>query len=379
MKIIICDYSNNKLCKIYHILHPYLIFRHINGSTTRQKNPNVESNDMKKIMVNAQVTSIISILELSSMVLYAVIIKLNKGTSFFSLIYAMAVYDVMLPYAFLMNTSHNKTRVVSLGWSNVISNIVGNNINTLQKKDDNLTEVTRLDDVPNDDTSKHKKETLKKENKPKKDTKDKIFTITSHGNAEPTNVLKVGAMLHVPFDETPSTSKPAFEVERYNIKPLSVNEFLLQGCHRKSLRRLVLEMNNCGSDEDLYLEYFRCIVAVHDRRECGEVLSAVELEKELSPSRKNDNQAKDSKSKGKGKSAKSSNSVIKALIENDSSNEGDGNTTDRCFNKLQLKGSLKTRNSKRKDILDMIVLMNSSEQIFWDMIEKLIDLEETFI
>ena len=72
---------------------------------------------MKKILVNAQVTSVISFLEFSTMVLYTVIIKLNKGTSFYSLIYAMAVYDVLLPYAFLMNTSHNKTRVVSLGLS----------------------------------------------------------------------------------------------------------------------------------------------------------------------------------------------------------------------------------------------------------------------
>ena len=157
-------------------------------------------------MVNAQVTSIISFLELSTTVLYTVIIKLNKGTSFYSLIYAMAVYDVILPYAFLMNTSHNKSRVVSLGWNNVILNILGIN-NTLQKEDD----------VSNDDTSKHQK-TLKKENKPKKDDKDKIFTMTSHSNAEPTNVLNVGAMLHVPFDETPSTRKTAVEVEYCNIK-----------------------------------------------------------------------------------------------------------------------------------------------------------------
>ena len=134
------------------------------------------------------------------------------------------------------------------------------------------------------------------------------------------------------------------EYQVYNIKPLSVNELLLQGCQQKSLKRLVLQMNNCGTDEDLYLEYFRCLVAVHDLRENGEVFSAVELKKELSLRSKNDNQANDTKSKGKGKSAKSLNSVIKALIENDSSNEGDGKTTDRCFNKLQLKGSLKTRN-----------------------------------
>ena len=187
---------------------------------------------MKKIMVNAQVTSIISFLELSSMVLYTVIIKLNKGTSFYSLIYAMVVYDVILPYAFHMNTSHNKTRVVSLGWTNVILNILGNN-NTLQKKDDLL----------NDHTSQHKKEDFKKKNTPEKDAKDEIFTITSHSNTEPKNVSKVGAMLHVPFDETPSTSPTAVEVECYNLKPLRVNELLLQGCHQK------ISKQTCFTDE----------------------------------------------------------------------------------------------------------------------------------
>mgnify|MGYP001478494899 CR=1 FL=1 len=322
---------------------------------------------MKKLFVNAQVTATISLIEMGTNVLHTTLLKYHRGTNFYNLLQSMIVYDIVLPYAFLMNTSHNKSRVVSLGWNNVISNILGVN-NTLQKEDD----------VPKEDTREHQK-ALKKENKPKKDDKDKIFTITSHTNAEPTNVLKVGAMLHVPFDETPSTSKPAFEVERYNIKPLSVNEFLLQGCHRKSLRKLFLQMNNCGSDEDLYLEYFRCIVAVHDRRECGEILSAVELEKELSSSRENDNQAKDKKSKGKGKSAKSSNSVIKALIENGSSNQGDGNIRDDRFHKIQLKGNLERRNLKRKDILNVIVSMNNCDQIFWDRIEKLIDLEESFI
>ena len=280
----------------------------------------------------------------------------------------MAVYDVLLPYAFLMNTSHNKTRVVSLGWTNVILNILGNN-NTSQKEDD----------VPNDNNSKDKKQALKKENKTNKDAKDEIFTITSHGNAEPTNVLEVNAMLNVPFDVTPSTSKTAFEMECYNMKPLSVNELLLQGCHQKSLNRLLLEMNNFGSDEDLYLDYFRCLVDVHDRRKCGEVLSAVDLEKELSPSCKHDNLAKDIKFKRKGISAKSSNSAIKTLIENDSSNQRDGNIRDDCSYKIHLKGDLEQRNIKRKGILDVIVSMNTSDQIFWDMIENLIDLEESFI
>ena len=87
----------------------------------------------------------------------------------------------------------------------------------------------------------------------------------------------------------------------------------------------------------------------------------------------------DTKSKGKGKPAKSSNSVLKALIKNDSSNQGDGNIRDDCFYKTHLKGNLERRNIRRKSILDVIVCMNTSDQIFWDMIEKLIDLDKSFI
>ena len=103
------------------------------------------------------------------------------------------------------------------------------------------------------------------------------------------------------------------------------------------------------------------------------------LRKKFSCAIKTTTKQKDTKSKGKGKLAKSLNSVLKALIENDSSNQGDGNIRDDYFYKTHLKGNLERRNIRRKSILDVIVCMNTSDQIFWDMIEKLIDLEESFI
>ena len=171
---------------------------------------------MKKIMVNAQVTSIISFLELSTTVLHTVIIKLNKGTSVYSLIYAMAVYDVILPYAFLMNTSHNKSRVVALGWNNVILNILGIN-NKLQKEGV----------VPNDDTSKHQK-TLKKENKPKKDDKDKIYTIASHSNAEPT------------VDKNESEAKDETKVEQSPAKKPKLDENVSDNSNAKRKQETIV-------------------------------------------------------------------------------------------------------------------------------------------
>ena len=80
--------------------------------------------NLKKVRVNAEVKAMISCLEFFSNVLYAIITGLlTVRKSFITLLPIMTVYLVLLPYAFLMNTSHNKNRIVELGWRNVIRNL----------------------------------------------------------------------------------------------------------------------------------------------------------------------------------------------------------------------------------------------------------------
>ena len=77
----------------------------------------------KKILVNSQITAMISMLESTSNVAFIIVIWYFKGTTYFSLLIPLTVYVVILPHAFLMNTSDNKNRIVEEGWKNVFKNI----------------------------------------------------------------------------------------------------------------------------------------------------------------------------------------------------------------------------------------------------------------
>ena len=88
--------------------------------------------NMKKVRVNAEVKAMISCLESFSNILYAIITGLlTVRKSFITLLPIMTVYLVLLPYAFLMNTSHNKNRIVELGWKNVIRNLFRRTTNVI--------------------------------------------------------------------------------------------------------------------------------------------------------------------------------------------------------------------------------------------------------
>ena len=87
-------------------------------------NQDGQTISQRKILVNAQVKAMISLLELLSNVVYMVIIVSTVKTSYTTLIQIMFLYMILLPYAFLMNTSHNKKRIVEYGWSNVLKNLI---------------------------------------------------------------------------------------------------------------------------------------------------------------------------------------------------------------------------------------------------------------
>ena len=91
------------------------------------------SNDwvhIKKVRINAQVTAIISVLEIVFMMTSVMIVGLltranTAGTRRETIINGLSVYFILLPRAFLMNTSHNKNRIVEYGWKNVFMNFLG--------------------------------------------------------------------------------------------------------------------------------------------------------------------------------------------------------------------------------------------------------------
>ena len=78
-----------------------------------------------KIRVNAQVTFLISILEMICAFISLIVVIIFKTATFPVIISIMMSYLILLPSAFLMNTSNNKRRVIEHGWSNVLRNTFG--------------------------------------------------------------------------------------------------------------------------------------------------------------------------------------------------------------------------------------------------------------
>ena len=81
---------------------------------------------MRKVKVNAQVTFVIYLLEsvanFSIFVGWFFIFQKNDDSS---LVLGIFWYHIILPYTFLMNTSHNKNLVLDDGWGNTIRNTLG--------------------------------------------------------------------------------------------------------------------------------------------------------------------------------------------------------------------------------------------------------------
>ena len=88
--------------------------------------------NMKRVMVNAQVTAMISFIEVLFFAVYVAGVSVAGGTNsemvVILLVMYMILYLIVSPYSFLMNTSHNKNRIIEHGWINVIKNmtIIGN-------------------------------------------------------------------------------------------------------------------------------------------------------------------------------------------------------------------------------------------------------------
>ena len=89
------------------------------------------TRNQRKLLVNAQITAVLSLIEVIYFFGYVLTISAVRGTSPEAVIIIpillMILYLIILPYAFLMNTSHNKNHIIDHGWVNVVKNMTINN------------------------------------------------------------------------------------------------------------------------------------------------------------------------------------------------------------------------------------------------------------
>ena len=81
--------------------------------------------DMNRLHVNAQVTCMILLLEILFSFIQLALLIIFKAHTFPTLINGIFLWSIVLPHTFLMNTSHNKRRIIEKGWVNVLRNVFG--------------------------------------------------------------------------------------------------------------------------------------------------------------------------------------------------------------------------------------------------------------
>ena len=183
----------------------------------------------KRIHINAQVTAMITFLEMAGNISFVIILAITQKTSFMSLCHVTLVYHIILPYAFLMNTSHNKDRIVENGWKNVIKNIFGC-----------FVEFVGAFKIPNLNIFR---DTIVSEVKPgdqRDDTNDKeIFTVTKTYDDSKPSISRPFNTLNCPTEtEVPPSSEIDLLKEFYSTQLFSHSETLKSKSYIKMYREL---------------------------------------------------------------------------------------------------------------------------------------------
>ena len=280
---------------------------------------------------------------------------------------SMILYDIILPHVFLMNTSENKNRIVELGWKNVLKNIVGICNNTVGNSENTATETNGVRD------SNIEKEAKEQSRRRSNTPRDKIVSTPSH--FLPVKNPIASAIPNVSLNGEYSGYKKD-DLERPSNSTLNANA-LDERAHTHNISQtLISEMMQSGKDEKRYMIYFKKFAAFQESRKRGKIISDIELEDQFLPDIEQSKKYTRKNSRVKGAHNKSTVLQI-AVLEVNTLNEEETFKS----NDLKLKGELNNRVSLRTEILREIssVLFAKQNEQYDNLIENLIDLEESFV
>ena len=168
--------------------------------------------------VSAQVTFVTWLLEcFANLCIIVVWMFVYNATSAGTTTLGMLFYYLILPYTYLMNSSHNRNLVVGNGWRNTFRNAVG--ISNKDNKGD-IARVTKTNDN-------------------KVDRSDIFMTSKSRHIIQQSQDLHIHQMPNVPSENQPSTSKMVSDVtqvtEGYNTSQSSASESAPKFCRQETI------------------------------------------------------------------------------------------------------------------------------------------------
>ena len=317
-------------------------------------------------MVNAQVTAMVSLLELLSNVTYIIIVYFTVKTSYTTLIQIMILYMILLPYSFLMNTSHNKNRIVEYGWSNVIKNVL-----MKQKNAVNNANVIR-------DNAKSRIQSISDKLQHKLldgfDSKTVVNTvrrcdIPQNFAMENLKNLRVG-MINEPCSSKGTSVPMALNVKNLAKVDTVPNEMSFE-------QSLVTNMRDHIDNELKYLQFFKDFVSFQDHCEKGKDVSQFQAENEIQCYITTKNEAKNSNSFQRTKN-RSYQNKSKSFTTSKDYLSPDVDFINRESN-IILSENQRNKMEQRAHLLSRLQMYSRRNSTYDSYKDKLIDLEENFM
>ena len=349
-----------------------------------------QDQDMKKLKVNAQVTAVTTLLEFVgncvTVVLWALVTKMS---GYETLIQRIVLNFVILPYTFLMNTEHNKNRVVEDGWRNVLKNMFQICKSDLPLSDNEVENVRQRNVQPTSSSAKDSsRPTVVKENnkqgKPmhngrnSNDNDLKIFTIFRNPSIieSPINL----PTLNVPIYEEPCSSKHGVKSSDTNLS-IDSDELPVARCPMNLRLEMISNMLSNITDEKLYINCFKRFISFEETLKTGNDISNFLSNTHLQTlSCDNFNP----KFRLKGRNGKRAQHTVK---ENVSSDEAKFSTEltygleeDESMAKLEFFGDFENRIDIRKKMLNRLLThFENDEEMYNDSVEMFINVEEDLL
>ena len=335
----------------------------------------------KKLIVSSQVTAMVTIIELSYNIIYVLWVAIiMQKTSFGTVIQAMVLHFVILPYSFLMNTSYNRNRIVDLGWKNILKNIFGCPTNSVANSNNDLI------------TSNTNKKNGRKKDSEKNDNScdtNSVFVISKSVEQVNDTGLKVSnnnGLLLDSYNTEPASTSYGINSQGKQSTLRTIQELSLDSeddlCEDKErhvfVEHILCNMISSMEDECLYIQYFKVLLNIEKYFKNGKCTSEYNI---LNLS--NHTLSIDNSHKGKKGKTKADRTGVILSIGNDYliNSGGKPDQVNNDFNTPCYKGDKRKRVKMRGELLNKIVASYNSvnNDEYNVLFEQMIDLEESFV
>ena len=196
----------------------------------------IQIRNQRKVKVNAQVTFVIYVLEtVANLSIFIVWIFVHGYSSEVTVTMGVMWFHVMLPYIFLMNTSHNKNLLIDDGWWNTVKNALGISLSNNHEEPMSLSVLNKtrgsalesVDDKQNHCDKNKDERNIGESNLAPNQKRSK----RDCRNAENSNIFTISNLDHIPqcssssmvIDSTNPSTCDAI-IEKYTREPLQNNQ-----------------------------------------------------------------------------------------------------------------------------------------------------------